>query len=202
MKRSIASLFFFSLACCLTLFAADDLVVDNATGLSFPRTVTFDSGGKNYKLQATGVATRKKFFVKVYSIAHYIQDATALSGNDKIAAVLNSPKAKQLTLKFDRSIDGQKVQDGYRESFSKGLSAADQSKLKSQIDTFIALFKGGVEKGDEEILRWLPDGNVEVMLKGKLVGTISGKEFARGLWEIWFGEHSVVDRDKLVSLLQ
>ena len=74
-------------------------------------------------MQATGVATRKKFFVKVYSVASYLQDG-ANPGGDVVQAIMQDQKAKQLTLKWVHEASPEKVQDGYRESFRNAVGAS------------------------------------------------------------------------------
>lgn len=203
MKMILAIAMACSLLCCnsLTAIGAADQIVDSATGLSFPRVVSFSADGQHYDLHATGVATRKKFVVKVYSVAHYLQDAGALQGADKFQAILDSDQAKQLTLQFDRSLTAQQIQDGYRESFHKEMSPQELAQLQPQIDQYLSAFSNGVQKGDEQILRWLPGGRIELILGGQTVVSITNAQFARSLWSIWFGPHSVVDRQALTSLL-
>jgi hypothetical protein len=71
--------------------------------------------------------------------------------------------------------------------------------LQNEIDRFISFFNGDIQKGDVHILRWLPDGNIEVLVNDKKVGSIKNNEFAHLLWSIWFGPKSVVNRNSLVS---
>lgn len=175
-------------------------ITDRTTGISFPEHVTFIFNEKEYQLQATGVATRKKIIFDVYSIAHYLQDEIA-NGQDKIETILNDHFAKQLTIKWARDVPANKIQEGYQESFKNALSPSSYKTLQDTIDKFISFFDQDAKKGDEYILRWIPEGTIEVVLNGKQVGIIANKEFAVGLWNIWFGTHSIVDKDKLILLL-
>lgn len=207
MKSLVSGIFVFFMVCCGCLSAAValDQIVDPSTNISFPRQVDFSSNGNEYHLQATGVATRVKKVVvniKVYSIAHYLEDPSALAGNDKFQAILDSDQAKQLTLKFNRSVTAQQIQDSYRDSFQKEISQAEQAQMRPLVDSYLNVFTGGVQKGDEQVLRWLPDGRIEVILGGQLAGTFNNPRFARHLWSIWLGPNSIVDRKGLISLLQ
>lgn len=189
--------------CCgfLSAVGTEDQLVDPSTKLVFPKEVTFSSGGHDYHLSATGVATRKKFIVKVYSVAHYLQDPAAIHGSDKFQAILDSDQAKQLTLQFDRALTPQQIQEAYRESLEKEMSQSEQKQLQPQIDAFIKLFSNGMKKGDEQVMRWLPDGQLEILVNGNLLSTIGNAQFAKFVWAIWLGSHSVVDRNALISLL-
>lgn len=191
---------FLSLAS-VALFAQTEEIRDSSTGSFFPREVTVTYEGKSYTLQATGVATRKKFFVKVYSVAHYLQkDAFPVNG-DKFAEILTDGKAKQLTIKWVHKADAKKVQEGYLESFKNSLTAEEFTGLKSKIEQYAHFFAADVQKGDEHILRWFPGGTIEVVINGEKAGSITDPAFAKGLWSLWFGDKSVVDRNQLISLM-
>lgn len=184
---------FCALLCAFSLSLWSD-IVDTNTNVSFPSEVSFTHDGKQYDLQATGVATRKKFLVKVYSVAHYLQNGASTD------AILQDTNAKQLTIKPVYEASVKKVQDGYRESFHKAFSDADYTKNEKDIDKFISFFNTDMKKGDEIVIRWIPGGNVETLINGKNVGTITNKEFAAGLWNIWFGPESIVNRQDLTTL--
>ncbi|HEV8051692.1 MAG TPA: chalcone isomerase family protein [Parachlamydiaceae bacterium] len=195
----------FKLLSSLILFCAfnlhaDSQITDKETGTSFPTEISFNNQGKDYQLEATGVATRKKLFFKVYSVAHYLQKGVA-SGADKLQAIMSDANAKQLTIKWVRDIEAAKIQEGYVESFKNAVSDQGNSQLQSDIKTYISWYGQDVVKGDEHIIRWIPGGIIEVQMKGKTVGTITNPEFAKGLWSIWFGSKSVVKRDNLISLM-
>lgn len=184
------------------IYAQND-VRDASTGETFPSEVSFEYEEKNFHLQATGVATRKKFFVKVYSIAHYLQTSGAVPPNaDKFQVIMNDDNAKQFTIKWLRSVNAEKVREGFMESFSKSLSPSDFSSQQADINKFVHLFNRNVQKGDEDVIRWLPGGYVEVVLNGSKAGSIKNVDFAKALWNIWFGSNSVVDRNNLVSLMK
>lgn len=204
MKAMVMSFFAVLMVGTALLFTAEaGEIRDPATDVAFPDAVSAKSNGKTYDLQATGVATRKKFVFKVYSIAHYIQDPASITGADKLQAIVDSDKAKQFTIKWVRGVDAKTIADSYRDALQKVFSQADQQKLKSQIDGFLGFFTTDSKKGDVYEIRSFPGGTVEVAINGKVAGNVTSKEFAKGVWLIWFGEHSVlVDRNTLVSLLK
>lgn len=199
MRFSVYGLCTLMSACLLSVgLYAQDNIVDNSTHETFPKEVSFESNGKQYQLQATGVATRKKLIVKVYSIASYLQKGAG--GGDILQAILSDDNAKQLTMKWVRDVGVDKVQEAYKESFHKVFSGQEYAALAGDINQFLQFFNENAHAGDEYILRWLPGGYVEVLINGKKVGSLTNKEFAKGLWNIWFGPKSVVNRNDLVSL--
>lgn len=193
--------FFFFIFCFsfLSLFIyADNEIQDPSTGVVFPSEVSFEYNGKEFHLQATGVSTRKKFFVKVYSIASYLEKRADTSGNI-LQAIMQTDQAKQLTMKWVHEASIERVRNGYQESFQNTLTSDQYGQLRNEIETFISFFSQAVQKGDEHILRSLPGGVVDVIINGRRVGSIPNQEFAKALWSLWFGEKSVVNRDQLLK---
>lgn len=177
-------------------------IKDNATDATFPSEISVENSGKTFKLQATGVATRKKLIVKVYSIAHYIEDAASFSKTNFFQEVLKDGKAKQFTMKWVRNVPAEKVLEAYHESFNKVLAGKESPQVKESIEKFLTFFNQEAKTGDEYILRWLPGGVIEVNLNGKSAGSVTNNDFAAALWSIWFGENSIVNRDQLISQLR
>ena len=164
----------------------------------FPQQVSFSADGKNYRLDLTGTSTRKKFFVKVYDIASYLEDDAHHSG-DIISDILNNDNAKQLTIKWLHDATVDQIHNGYRESLDKVLGDSRTGPMAEDIDHFLSFFNQEARVGDQHVLRWLPGGTVEVSINDARAGSLKDKDFAKELWLIWFGAHSVVNRDDLVS---
>lgn len=184
---------------CLALFCAITLhadVTDEATGISFPSEVSFDYEGKTYDLDVTGVSTRKKLIIKVYSVAHYLQKEA--QGADRLDKILSDENAKQLTIKWARNVPLEKILSGYHDSFKSVIPSPSPEQQKN-IETYTSFFKQEANKGDEHVIRWIPGGIIEVEVNGTKAGTITNSQFARDLWNIWFGNKSVVNKDKLMS---
>lgn len=197
MKLMIFSLLFSFMS---VFVYAQDTIQDSSTKQTFPSQVNFSFDGKDYTLDATGTAVRKKFLVKVYAIASYLQKGAAASG-DKFQTVLNPNYAKQLTIKWvhDASVD--KLQEGYRESLNKAIPNPNPEQ-QNLINQFVGFFKQDAKVGDTYTIRWLPGGYVDVSLDGNKTGSLKNEEFAKALWSIWFGNSPAVDRDSLTSRLK
>jgi len=189
MRIFVSSLFIFSMVS--GFIFAQGSISDRATGVSFPGSVTVDYNGQDNTLEATGVSTRKKFFAKVYSIASYMEKPTSNVGemDDQI---------KQLTLIWVRNVSAKKVQDGYVDSL-RDAAGNQYGNLKSDIDRYVGFFSQGVRDRDEHVIRSFPGGKVEVYINGDLKGTIENPEFAKALWNVWFGSRSVVKRNDLLK---
>lgn len=166
----------------------------------FPREVDFTDQGKEYHLQMTGASTRKKFFVTVYHVAHYMDQAGLPQGANKYQEVMQDNRAKQLTMKWVRDVGADKVQEGYRQSFKNALEGR-RSNVQNEINNYVQFFNRDVKKGDQHVLRWIPEGKIEVSINDSTPKVIDNKEFAQLLWNIWFGNRSVVNREQLVELM-
>lgn len=177
----------------------EDTIVDKSTGESFPATVSFEANGKTYQLAATGVATRKKLIIKVYSIASYLQKGVPNAAGDGLSAIMSDDNAKQLTIKWVRGVGPDQVRESYQEAFHKVLSEQEYAQEKGVLDQFLQFFSAGANKGDEFVFRWIPGGTVDVLINSKKIGSITNKVVAKALWSVWFGEKSVVDRDLLLK---
>lgn len=163
----------------------------------FPKEISFSHDNHEYHLSLTGVALRKKLIVKVYNVASYLQ-SDAPKG-DILNEIMQDSFAKQLTLKWVHDVDKNRVVNGYRESFENALSTTEKSQLQSEINQYLSFFQNDVKKGDVHVLRWLPGGYVEVLVNDQKVGSVTNPNFAKGLWSIWFGPKSVVNREQLIS---
>lgn len=190
--------FFVTLLSCLSLTLNAD-ITDKATGVTFPSSVTFDYSGKSYDLDVTGVATRKKLIIKVYSIAHYLQKGVK---GDPLQEIMSDKNAKQFTIKWVYATTKDKIRGAYEESLQKVFSQEQYSKLQPEIQKFLQYFNQDSKKGDEYILRWIPGGHLEVVLNGNKAGAIDNADFVKGIWNIWLGQNSVVDRSQLLSLVR
>lgn len=178
---------------------AEPHIKSSETGATFPKQVSFNHDGKNYDLDITGVATRKKFFVKVYSVASYLQNE-AVSKGDTLREIMSDAWAKQLTLKWVHDGDLKRVRDGYLESFKNALGDQQFQELQPEINQYLSFFAQDVQKGDVHTLRWLPGGFIEILINDQSVGNITNEKFAHALWSLWFGSKSFVNRKSLLSL--
>lgn len=196
---------YYTLCASLLLFSAglfaEDEITDSQTGEKFPATVSFEEGGKKYDLEATGVSTRKKLMFKVYSVASYLEGGLSKDAANRVQTVLDSDKAKQLSIKWVRNAEASQITDAYRESLKIAADGQDAA-LSKEINQYVSFFNHNISKGEEQVIRQLPGGIVQVYINGNLAGTINSEAFAKVLWKIWFGKKSVVNAEQLVSIVK
>lgn len=172
---------------------------DSSTGISFPTEVNISEGGNDYTLEATGVSTRKKFVIKVYSIAHYMENPPSGNSKQVISALLKSDNPKQFTMIWARAVESKKIKGAYEEALDDVFSSSERKQYNGEIKKFLGFFKNDSKKNDKYLLRWLPGGVLTVTINGRQVGEINNNDFARAVWKIWFGKKSPVDKARLVS---
>jgi len=188
------------LACVSPSFAQEDTIQEDSTDRIFPREVTLHHGETDYQLEATGATVRKKFIAKVYAIVHYMDVATFAGEDEALEAARSGEHASQITMEFARGVGAEKIRNAFRDGFKKNSSESDFSELQPLIALFVAYFDEKIEKNDQIVLQRFPDGTIVTIVAGEEMDPIRGMTFASALWDIWLGEHSIVDRKKLVKL--
>lgn len=180
---------------------AEGTFQDSASKVTFPSEVSFDVGGTKHTLKAIGSSTRTKFFVKVYSIANYVENPTGTTRNELYDQIMKGGIARQLTLQWLHDVDAAKVKDGFNESFHKITSPEEFAGLQGSIDKFLTVFDQDMKVNDKVVYRWLPDGSIEFERNDKKVAEVKNNQFAQVLWNMWLGPKSVVNRDQMFSLI-
>jgi len=182
--------------------AAQDTVEEKSTGAQFDKTVTFAGDYKTFNLNITGTSLRKKFWVKVYGMAHYMEgNKTFANKRDALTAVLSDQYAKQITLAFVRDVDAKSIQDAFREGFKKNSSDSEMAEISALVDKFVGYFAKEIKNGERMVFRVQPGGHVSTIIQGEEQAPISSVTFSRVLWRIWLDKHSIVDRDRLVQMV-
>lgn len=179
----------------LTSYAEEPLV-DPVTGFAFPRQITIESEGKTFRLNATGVTTRKAFVVNVFSVAHYLEEGGTAQD------VLEDGKAKQVTLKYKLNIPSDKIRPGVSKSLSNASSQAECDAVQNEVAQYIEFYNCDIAKGDEQVVQWLAGGVINVYINGEKVGSITSIPLAKIVWSQFVGPHGEVNREKLLNLMQ
>ncbi len=185
----------------MTPSLAVDHYTETCTGKAYPTKIEFSYNGMNHSLVITGLAARKKYVFNVYSIAHYMENPPSGNGREILSAILADGSIKQITMNFVRNVKTDKIQAAFTNGLRTNATDAELNEIRPFIRQFANAIKKDVKKDDNFIIRWLPDGTTLAFYQGKEVSAIKNPTFARILWSIWFGEHSVVDRNALIQLV-
>ncbi len=177
-----------------------ETVKEPGTKIEFPVIASFRYQGAEHVLRLTGAALRRKFFFKIYAMAHYMEDGKEKSSAEALHAVLTDGKAKQIVIEYVRFFGGDKMRDTLREGFQKNTTPAEYREIRPVADPFCDYFGDkAIRNHDRAVLRWLAGGTVVAIFNGKEIATIRNRVFARALWSIWFGDQPVVNRERLIQ---
>jgi hypothetical protein len=171
----------------LTVTAARaDKVVEPSTGHSFDDSKSID--GKRYAL--LGVGMRKKFVVKVYSMALYADEADAKRsykpGGDATSFVAGTPFGKLAVLKFARDVDSGKIRSAFEDGLADELSDKAPADLKQGAQAFIAAFDKDLKNGQEIMLRTV-DKKIDIEVAGAKKQLPTTPALTKAIWNIWLG---------------
>lgn len=173
-KLSVLSMLLF----CLTPSA----LAREVAGVKFESSL--QSGSTNLVLNGVGI--RSKFFFKIYVGALYLSNKSSNAGE-----ILASDSAKTVIMHFlYKEVSKEKLVSAWNDGFSANLTPAQLKSLKEKIDQFNTL-NTTVKNGDRIVLSYEPGKGTEIMIKNKLVGTISGLDFHQALLKIWIGKNPV-----------
>ena len=140
-------------------------------------------GGSELALNGAGV--RKRFFVRVYVGALYLQKNAGSTD-----AVLGDAGAKRIAMHMLREVEAEQLFSALNDGLKKNHAAGELAKLEPQVKQLEGIFNAmkSAKSGDVILLDYLPGAGTRVTARGEDKGTIAGEEFNRALLRIWLGE--------------
>jgi chalcone isomerase-like protein len=170
----------------------------------FPDNIIVDYNDEQLELNLTGMTIRKKFFMKIYSMAHYLEMSSGVSGfsdsNDKIYEnILQQKITKQISMVFLRTLKAEQIQKSLISGIKLNTNEEEYKQILPQLESFIRPITEDVNQSDEFVLRWYSNDTVVSTFQGEQISSIKDRTFARALWSIWFGRHSIVERSALIE---
>jgi len=147
-------------------------------GVALPDQITVE--GRTLTLNGMGLREATWLKVDVYVAGLYLETKSSDS-----EAILASPEAKRIVMKFVRRVGRKDLVKAWNEGFEKN-AGRDLAALMERIATLNS-WMYDVEKGDLLSFIELPGKGVVIEVKGEAKGVIPGTDFARVLWSIWLG---------------
>ena len=132
------------------------------------------------QLTLNGMATRKKFVVKVYVAALYV--STKSSDADQI---LGEDAPRRMIMHFLRGVDKKKICDAWQDGLTKNTPEASAELTQQFVD--LCGMMADVKDDDELTFTYVPEQGTEVSVAGTVTGTIPGKDFADAILRCWIG---------------
>ncbi len=172
----------------------------------FSDSVAIEHKGEKLELNLTGQTIRKKFFLKIYSMAHYIENKSGNSfsensDKDIYSTLLKHNGAKQISMVFKRALTAKQIKESLTSGMKKNSAEGEYEQILLSVGIFNRAITADVKENDEFTLRWFTDGTLVSLFQGQEISAIEDKQFAKILWSIWFSDKSVVKRERLIEKL-
>lgn len=149
----------------------------SVAGVEVPETLSV--GGKTLKINGAGI--RKKFIVKVYVGALYVEETAT-----DPAAILKADSTRALQMTFLRSVDKAKILGAYKEGFEK--NAPDKAAIWQPALDKLGGVIGDAKEGTTILVSYVPGKGTTVAVQGGGSVTIEGKDFADAMFSLWLGK--------------
>jgi hypothetical protein len=165
--------------------------------VDLPDSVTLE--GTDQVLQLNGMGYRTKFVFKVYVAALYTQSKA--DSRDEVQS-LDGPKRIVMHMVYDE-VSREKMNAAWLEGFEENNTDEQFDRLKSRLETFIALFPD-LKAGDVIYLDYLPSSGTQVVFNGEKKPVIEGADFYTALLDVWLGEDPADDdlKDALLGVTE
>ena len=170
-------------------------------GTQFPSQILLENKDATIALIRTGSTIRRKFFLKIYAMAHYLEQQAVISGEETYQDILENGVTKQISMVFQRSLTAEQIQKSLISGIKLNTDEEEYQQILPDVEVFTQAINADVKKNDEFIIRWYSDGTMVSIFEGKQISVIRNNRFARSVWSIWFGDDSVVDRKSLIKEL-
>jgi hypothetical protein len=181
---------------------AEEFIRDPYSRKEFPKSLFLLCDEKKHMLVLTGVATRAKYDLKIYSIAHYMEPPTKKENAQvTFQNIFSVDSIKLFMMQWIHSVEALRIRDVFLESFHSIALPEELVAVQKEIDQFLALYDQDAKANDVHLLKWLPGGTIELEINGVRKGTVNSPNFCHTLWSIWMGSKSVVDRNKFIQYI-
>jgi hypothetical protein len=172
-----------SVACLLTIVLLS-LCAGTASGMekdgvSYPDEITVE--GTPLTLNGLGTREATIFQVNVYVAALYLENPSSDG-----YAICASQEVKRLILHFVRDVGESDIAEAWAEGFMKN-AGDDLESFEERIITLNS-WMTQMRDGEEMSFTYFPDRGLEVSVKGTVMGTIEGSDFAGVFFSIWLGD--------------
>jgi len=149
-------------------------------GVQFEDSIEIE--GARLTLNGLAVRSERVLFMnfKIYVAGLYL-----LNKSQDGEAILASDTPRHLVMHFLHSkVRRKELTDAWKESFTR------HNYQGAKVDQFIAFHSEDLKRGEKIIFTYLPGEGTRVTMKGKVCGTIVGKEFADALFSVYIGNNA------------
>lgn len=177
------------LLCCVALTLFFSLTGSPAralerAGVEFEESI--DIEGARLTLNGLAVRSEQVLFMnfKIYVAGLYL-----LNKSQDGEAIIASDTPRHLVMHFLHSrVRRKELTDAWKESFAR------HNYQSEKVDQFMAFHSEDLKRGEKIIFTYLPGTGTRVTMKGKVCGTIPGKDFADALFSVYIGNNAGLPR--------
>lgn len=148
-------------------------------GIEYPNAIAVN--GVDLVLNGLGKREATIFKVDVYIAALYLENPDTDG-----YAICESEETKRLILHFVRDVSGGDIGNAWAEGFMKN-SGDDITIYESRIATLNS-WMVEMNDGERMMFTYIPGTGLEISVKGTVMGTIEGSDFASVFFSIWLGD--------------
>lgn len=137
-------------------------------------------------LQLTGTAIRKRFFLKVYRISHFMEWPTnpVVDSHALFTLITSGNVEQRIELVFLRSVSRKQLENALIEGVKRNNPGRDLSDIEAQTHLVLARSASDV---------------LTVYVNDEKIVESNKKAFNESLWSIWFGDQPTVDKNELIK---
>ncbi len=155
---------------------------------------TLDANGTQLTLNGAGL--REKYWIDLYVGSLFVKTKTS---DAKKVITTDEPMAIRLQI-VSGMITSDKMIEACKEGFAKAAKDGYRTS-QAKIDQFINIFKmNEIVSGNNYNIIYTPGTGVQVYLNNKLKDTITGLDFKKALFGIWFCKEPA-DEDLMEGML-
>lgn len=153
-------------------------------GVKFEESISID----DTQLTLNGLALRSER-VLFMNFNVYVAGLYLLNKTQDGEAILASDTPRHLITHFLHSrVTRKELTDAWKESFVR------HNYQGEKVDQFLAFHTEDLRKGEKMIFTYIPGKGTTVNMKGKVCGTIPGKDFADALFSIYISKNAGLPR--------
>ncbi|KPA10953.1 chalcone isomerase [Candidatus Magnetomorum sp. HK-1] len=165
---------------CLSFFSVPQASALKIGGVTLSESLTAESA----QLVLNGAGLRKKFFIKIYAGALYLKKRTS-----DPKTIIDADEEMAIRMHWIRDgVPVEKIIAGWNTGFETGMDG-NLTAFKTQIDQFNSFFTVDAKANDIYDIIYTPAKGVQVLINGKLKGSIKGFPFKKAVFSIWLGNN-------------
>ncbi len=170
-------IFIFAVSCFLFIPCS---FADSLTGVDLEEVITLSPGGPELRLK--GAATKSNARQAIYVGGLYLQN-DAQSVNE----LLTNTGAKRFLIKTNELVKPESIMRAINLGITVNHTEQELMQLAPSIKAFNQIWKSQVKEGDEVFVDYT-DGETQISVNGKTIGSINGESFYRAFLKTWIGD--------------